>query len=711
MITRSKLGIVKPVDRLSLNTFSISPILKNPPAALKDPQWRNAMYDEYNALVKNGTWLLVLRPGNVNMVRSIWLFKHKFHADGTLSRYKARLVANGSSQQLGVDFGETFSPVVKPATIRMRSLYGLKQAPRARFQRFTGYATRAGFYHSRCDSSLFICRQGSKVAYLLIYVDDFFLTASSPALVQQIIASLHKEFDMTDLGALNYFLGNSADRSSTGLFLSYRKYALQLLERAYIVNCNPSRTPIDTESKLGSKDFSYVVQHVCLYMHDPREPHFAALKRILCYVRGILIVVMVANGGGCGGNDGGGCGWWWCWMVVVVTDGGGSEHAKVNNFKGDKDLPTSSSKDVLNTFNKYDLLSNEFDTFFEECKDDANATTGTSMDKSGKETGMTEVDAVTVEKDGTGTTYVGQNVDSDEEGEVEHVYDETTTFMAFTSSKNEGSKSGSRVVVENYFKSAWSRFGLVHTIMNSNGIFFFKFISNTGMETTLKNGPWFILNVPLILCKLSPLANVFEEDLKTSMCMETWCRSSFARAVIDFRADIELNDTLVVKVPKLEGNNKDVNLDMRIVTMIGRSGTSSLYECCKETFDDSAYDDKCEDLTPRQQTFCDVFHKRLPRCQVVVNKRATCKNRSAKTSLKASQNVSTKFQYRPKARTSTFETSTSKGGTEDAKVNNSKDDKNLPTSSSKDVLNTFNKYDLLSKEFDTFFEECKEDAG
>nr|GFA96754.1 ribonuclease H-like domain-containing protein [Tanacetum cinerariifolium] len=76
------------------------------------------MYDEYNALDKNDTWLLVSRLACVNMVRSMWLFKHKFHANGTLSRYKACLVANGSSQQLVVDFNETFSPVVKPATIR-----------------------------------------------------------------------------------------------------------------------------------------------------------------------------------------------------------------------------------------------------------------------------------------------------------------------------------------------------------------------------------------------------------------------------------------------------------------------------------------------------------------------------------------------------------------------------------------------------------------
>ncbi|GJU64655.1 ribonuclease H-like domain-containing protein [Tanacetum coccineum] len=274
MITRSQSGIVKPIDRLSLHTFSISPIPKNPSHALKDPNWSNAMYDEYNALAKNGTWLLVPRSAGVNMVRSMWLFKHKFHADGTLSRYKARLIANGSSQQLGVDFDETFSPVVKPAIIRtVLSLAVSRQWPIHQLDvknaflngdlsetvymhhllvlLTIGYATRAGFYHSRCDSLLFIYRQGSQVAYLLIYVDDIILTASCPALLQQIIGSLNNEFDMTDLGTLNYFLGISADRTPTGLFLSQKKYALQLLEHAHMVHCNPSRTPVDTGSKLG----------------------------------------------------------------------------------------------------------------------------------------------------------------------------------------------------------------------------------------------------------------------------------------------------------------------------------------------------------------------------------------------------------------------------------------------------------------------------
>ncbi|GKF10291.1 ribonuclease H-like domain-containing protein, partial [Tanacetum coccineum] len=108
-------GTVNPKPRFN---FHISPLPKSPSNALSDSNWRDAMYDEYNALVKNGTWFLVLKPPNVNVVRSMWLFRHKYHADGSLSRYKARLVANGRSQQIGVDCGDTFSPVVKPATIR-----------------------------------------------------------------------------------------------------------------------------------------------------------------------------------------------------------------------------------------------------------------------------------------------------------------------------------------------------------------------------------------------------------------------------------------------------------------------------------------------------------------------------------------------------------------------------------------------------------------
>ncbi|GJR51454.1 ribonuclease H-like domain-containing protein [Tanacetum coccineum] len=96
-------------------------------------------------------------------------------------------------------------------------------------------------------------RQGTNCAYLLLYVDDIVLTASSEILLQQ------------------------------NIITSIRKYATEILERAHMVSCNSNRTPVDTESKLGE-----VVQQVCLYMHDHWEPHFSALKRILRYVRDTL---------------------------------------------------------------------------------------------------------------------------------------------------------------------------------------------------------------------------------------------------------------------------------------------------------------------------------------------------------------------------------------------------------------------------------------
>ncbi|GJQ99103.1 ribonuclease H-like domain-containing protein [Tanacetum coccineum] len=364
MVTRYRVGTNRPTQRYTLNVSTISPIPKSYSNAFRDPNWYRAMLDEYNALIKNNTWVLVPRPPDANIVRSLWLFRHKHNADGSLNRYKARLVANGSTQIVGIDVDETFSPVVKPATIRtvlslaisrhwpvhqldvknaflhgslsetvymhqppgfrdprhpdhvcllQRSLYGLKQAPRAWFQRFAAYAARVGFLHSRCDSSLFIYRQGSDTAYLLLYVDDIVLTASSTALLQRIIASLHAEFSMTDLGPLNYFLGVSVTRNTSGMFLSQQKYATEVLERAGMLTCNPCRTPVDTDSKLAAAgdpvsdptlyrrlagalqyltftrpDISYAVQQVCLFMHDPREPHFSALKRILRYVRGTL---------------------------------------------------------------------------------------------------------------------------------------------------------------------------------------------------------------------------------------------------------------------------------------------------------------------------------------------------------------------------------------------------------------------------------------
>jgi len=120
MVTRAKDGIHKPNPRYALasSTSAISPIPSSARAAPKDPHWHDAMEQEFDALQRNQTWRFVDRPPGANVVSGKWVFKHKLKPDGTLERYKARWVVRGFTQQAGIDFGETFTPVVKPTTIR-----------------------------------------------------------------------------------------------------------------------------------------------------------------------------------------------------------------------------------------------------------------------------------------------------------------------------------------------------------------------------------------------------------------------------------------------------------------------------------------------------------------------------------------------------------------------------------------------------------------
>jgi hypothetical protein len=132
-------------------------------------------------------------------------------------------------------------------------------------------------------------------AYLLLYVDDIILTASSSILLHKIIAQRQTKFSIKDLGHLHHFLGISITRTPTSFHLSQRQYILDVLNHAGMTNCNPSSTTIDTKSKLSALDgspiydpttyrslagalqyitltrpeISYAINQVCLHMHDP----------------------------------------------------------------------------------------------------------------------------------------------------------------------------------------------------------------------------------------------------------------------------------------------------------------------------------------------------------------------------------------------------------------------------------------------------------
>jgi transposase InsO family protein len=305
MQTRSKNGIVKP--KLTYAAF-VDYTLTEPPSytvASKHSKWCTAMDEEFQALQQQATWTLVPLPDSKNVVGCKWVYKLKHHSDGFIARYKARLVAKGFHQQYGVDFEETFSPVIKPPTVRLvlslavslnwplrqldvknaflhgtlkeevymtqpqgyidpthsdyvcklqKSIYGLKQAPRAWFESFTTQLLHLGFIASSADSSLFIYKDNQVIAYLLLYVDDIVLTSNTPSFLDHLIHQLNSIFDLKDLGSLHYFLGLQITRSSSSLCITQSKYAQDLLTKHNMLDCKPASSPSCPNVRLSVHD-------------------------------------------------------------------------------------------------------------------------------------------------------------------------------------------------------------------------------------------------------------------------------------------------------------------------------------------------------------------------------------------------------------------------------------------------------------------------
>jgi histone deacetylase 1/2 len=270
--------------------------------ALTDPNWRTAMESEMHALHQNKTWTLVPRPRDQNIISCKWIFKVKQHADGSIDKYKARLVARGFTQQYGIDYMDTFSPVVKPATVRLvlslavsrdwhlrqvdisnaflhgvldetaymqqppgfqdphhpdyvcklqKALYGLKQSPRAWYSRLSERLHQLGFVPSAADTSLFVFCQGGVTIYMLVYVDDIVIASSTTAAAEHLLHQLTLSFPVKDLGPLHYFLGIEVTRNSGGISLSQQKYSLDLLRRTRMENCKSVTTPMCAQEKLS----------------------------------------------------------------------------------------------------------------------------------------------------------------------------------------------------------------------------------------------------------------------------------------------------------------------------------------------------------------------------------------------------------------------------------------------------------------------------
>lgn len=271
--------------------------------ASKDPLWIAAMENELQALQNNHTWDLVPLPHSKKPVGCKWVYKIKLKADGSLERYKARLVAKGYTQEYGVDFYETFSPVVRMTTIRCilavaaskqwplhqldvnnaflhgdlhedvymlppeglshspgmvcklrKSLYGLKQASRQWFAKLTLALTSQGFCQSKLDYSLFIHKAHGSITVVAIYVDDIIITGNDPQFISSIKSHLHHEFSIKDLGRLSFFLGLELTYSTNGIIVTQTKFTKELLRACNIPTLKPHITPLPLHHKLSATD-------------------------------------------------------------------------------------------------------------------------------------------------------------------------------------------------------------------------------------------------------------------------------------------------------------------------------------------------------------------------------------------------------------------------------------------------------------------------
>ena len=277
--------------------------VKSSPDKLK---WERAMEAEMKSLQTNKVWELVELPPNKKVIGSKWIFKRKMNADGTLERYKARLVAQGCTQIFGLDYEETFSPVVRFESIRCllamatqhklclhqmdvstaflhgelseevylkqpegfvesgkenlvcrlkRSIYGLKQSPRCWNHTLDSKLKEMGFEQTASDPCLYVHANSEREMFVVaVYVDDIILGGKNESILCQVKQELSTKFDMKDLGLLHHFLGVTViqDQLSESIWIGQPAYTEKVLHRFDMHNSKPVGSPVNPDVKLSA---------------------------------------------------------------------------------------------------------------------------------------------------------------------------------------------------------------------------------------------------------------------------------------------------------------------------------------------------------------------------------------------------------------------------------------------------------------------------
>ncbi|KAL3675930.1 hypothetical protein R1sor_025878 [Riccia sorocarpa] len=270
-------------------------------------QWKLAAESELKSMAENQVWKLVELPAGRKVVDCKWVLRRKLGADGKIQRYKARLVAKGFTQIRGIDFEETFSPVVAMDSFRavmamaaakdwevqqmdvdttflngeleeeiyMRhppdfeelgkkhlvcrlkcAIYGLRQASRAWFQKFDRCIRLLGFKESSADDNVYLKEENGKTLLVLLYVDDMLLFGDNAANIEKLKCQFSAQFKMKDLEPIDTFLGIKVrrNRKEKKVTLSQERYVQVLLERFNMVDCKPASVPMTPRLRLFSEE-------------------------------------------------------------------------------------------------------------------------------------------------------------------------------------------------------------------------------------------------------------------------------------------------------------------------------------------------------------------------------------------------------------------------------------------------------------------------
>ncbi|KAL0364081.1 UNVERIFIED_CONTAM: Retrovirus-related Pol polyprotein from transposon RE2 [Sesamum angustifolium] len=294
--------------------------------ASKDTHWVATMNLELQALEQNGTWELTSLPPDKRTIGSRWVFKLKLNPDGSIDRYKARLMAKSYNQIESVDYFDSFSPVALSVTVRVFLVVAASKswplfqlhvniaflhASRQWNLELTAKLLYFGFTQSPHDNCLFLKHDSGNFVALLVYVDDIILTGTSEVHLRNAKQYMDRLFTIKDLGPTKYFLGLELTHSPHGLLITQRKYLQDILVDVSMIDAKPTSTPFPPSIKLtddaGSllpapdkfhrlvgrllylgftrPDISFSVQQLSQFLQHPRTLHWDAALHVFRYLK------------------------------------------------------------------------------------------------------------------------------------------------------------------------------------------------------------------------------------------------------------------------------------------------------------------------------------------------------------------------------------------------------------------------------------------